>query len=486
MATPIPTNQAAFSLREIAGVTSATSSVSGANVEARGDQRIVGVSTDSRSALQGKLFVALSGDRFDGHLFLHDAIVHGAAAVLVERAGYESLPVPVLRVPSTLRALGDLARHHRRKWQGKLVAVVGSAGKTTTRVAIQTVLASVLGDRVHATQGNLNNQVGVPMTLLGLCEQHEIAVVEVGTNHPGEIARLAQICLPDAAVLTLIGIEHTEGLGDLDGVELEEGAILGAIGTSGRAIGNGDDARVIAQLEQHLPVERRFTYGSAPELDYRTIHRVSDALDRTCVAVERKPRVGGASIALETRLLGLPGAMAVTAAVAVADALGVTIDSRLANAALLRSDVGETGRLKAHVLGDGTLVLDDTYNANPPSMLSSIALANELAERRSARLILVLGEMLELGKLSEREHASLGTQLGRVTKLIAVGEQAEPLHRSARASSKNSEHVPNAHQACAQLLQVIQPGDVVLVKGSRGVHLESVVSTVMAQKGFAA
>jgi UDP-N-acetylmuramoyl-tripeptide--D-alanyl-D-alanine ligase len=324
------------------------------------------------------------------------------------------------------------------------------------------------------------------MTLLGLTDAHEVAVIEVGTNYPGEVARLGEVCSPDRTVLTLIGLEHTEGLGDLDGVEREEGCILAALGGSGCAIGNGDDARVNAQLVHHLPAHRRFTYGCRPGLDYRATHRVSDTLDRTCVTIERSERIGRGTLALETRLLGLPGAMAVTAALAVADSLGIEIDAERTNAALLRSDLGETGRLKVHALVDGTIVLDDTYNANPPSMLSSIALANELAVRRSTRLILVLGEMLELGQLSAREHALLGTQLGRVTQLIAVGEQAEPLHRSAQASSKSSHHVPDAQAAATHLLQVLQPGDVVLVKGSRGVHLETVVGTVMAQKGFAA
>jgi len=238
-------------------------------------------------------------------------------------------------------------------------------------------------------------------------------------------------------------------------------------------------------LSQAMRAGRSVTFGCNSDLDYRTSHRVADALDRTSVTVHRRERVGGGTVALETRLLGLPGAMAVTAAVAVADVLGVTIDVERTNAALMRTNLGETGRLRAHTFPDGTVVLDDTYNANPPSMLSSIALANELALRRSSRLILVLGEMLELGQHSQREHTQLGTQLGRVAQLFAVGEQAEPLHRSAEANSKKSDWVPNAEAAARHLLRAIQPGDVVLVKGSRGVRLEIVVESVMAQKGFA-
>ena len=159
MATPIPSNQATFTLGEIAQAT-------GAVHDGSDGRAIRGIATDSRADLHGKLFVALCGDRFDGHEYLQDAAARGAAAVLVERDDVPELPVPALRVPSTLGALGDIAHRHRQKWRGRVVAVVGSAGKTTTRVAIETVLGASLGPRVHATRGNLNNQIGVPMTLL--------------------------------------------------------------------------------------------------------------------------------------------------------------------------------------------------------------------------------------------------------------------------------------------------------------------------------
>ena len=222
MATPIPPNQAIFALSEVAQVTGAVLNGAESSV-------IRGIATDSRIDLRGKLFVALCGDRFDGHEYLQEAVARGATAVLVERDDIPQASVPVLRVPSTLRALGDIAQRHRQKWRGRVVAVVGSAGKTTTRVAIETVLSVLLGQRVHATKGNLNNQIGVPMTLLGLTDQHEIAVIEVGTNARGEVERLSELCKPHIAVLTLIGLEHTEGLSDLDGVEWEEGRVFATL-----------------------------------------------------------------------------------------------------------------------------------------------------------------------------------------------------------------------------------------------------------------
>ena len=479
MATPIPPNQATFTLSEVARATGAVLSGSDGKV-------IRGIATDSRADLTGKLFVALCGDRFDGHEYLQQAVACGAAAVLVERDDIPEIPIPVLRVPSTLRALGDIAQRHRQNWPGRVIAVVGSAGKTTTRVAIETVLSAIVEQRVHATRGNLNNLVGVPMTLLGLTEQHEIAVIEVGTNARGEVARLSGLCMPQIAVLTLIGLEHTEGLSDLDGVEREEGRVFAALAGDGMAIGNGDDQRVMNQLSQIHDPNRRLTYGCQRSADYCATHRVAESLDQTSISIRRSDRFGGGQVSLGTRLLGLPGAMAVTAAVAVAETLGLEIDPSRVNAALMRTDLGEAGRLKAAVLSDGTVVLDDSYNANPPSMLSSIALANDLAQRRPGRLILVLGEMLELGQHSEREHTILGTKLGQVAQLIAVGAQAEALSRSARACGKKTAFVPDARQAAELLLSLVRDGDVVLVKGSRSVHLEIVVESLMAQKGYAA
>jgi UDP-N-acetylmuramoyl-tripeptide--D-alanyl-D-alanine ligase len=479
MATPIPPNQATFTLSELAQAT-------GAVFNGVHDTVIRGIATDSRADLRGKLFVALCGDRFDGHEYLQEAAARGAAAVLVERDDVPDTPAAVLRVPSTLRALGDIAQRHRQNWRGRVIAVVGSAGKTTTRVAIETVLGALLGPRVHATKGNLNNQVGVPMTLLGLTEHHEIAVIEVGTNARGEVERLSELCMPQVAVLTLIGLEHTEGLIDLDGVEWEEGRVFAALTGDAMAIGNGDDERVMNQLSQIRDPNRRRTFGCQRPADYHATHQVADSLDHTSICIRRSDRAGGGQLSLDTRLLGLPGAMAVTAAVAVAETLGLGIDPDCVNAALMRSNLGETGRLKAAVLSDGTVVLDDSYNANPPSMLSSIALANDLARRRSGRMILVLGEMRELGQHSEREHTMLGTQLGQVAQLIAVGAQAEALHRSAQACGKDSAFVLDATQAAQLVPSLVRSGDVVLVKGSRGVHLETVVESLMAWKGYAA
>lgn len=241
MATPIPENSAPFTLSDIVRAT-------GARLIGNGDRVVRGITTDSRAHAAEKLFVALSGDRFDGHAFLREVVAGGARAVLIERDPVPELPVPILRVDSTARALLDIAKFHRNRWRGRVVAIAGSAGKTTTRAACQALLEACHPGRVLATRGNLNNQVGVPMTLLGLTEENEYAVIEVGTNSPGEIRRLAEVCQPNVAVLTLVGLEHTEGLGDIDSIEQEEGSIFAALSPNSVAIGNGDDQRVIRQI----------------------------------------------------------------------------------------------------------------------------------------------------------------------------------------------------------------------------------------------
>jgi len=479
VATPIPDNCAVFSLRQIVEVT-------GAQLSGCGDGDVSGVTTDSRSDTSGKLFVALSGDRFDGHDYLHDVVDRGARAVIVERDTLLELPVPILRVDSTLRALGSIARLHRNRWNGKVIAIAGSAGKTTTRVATQALLEAIYPGSVHATPGNLNNQVGVPMTLLGLTDQHNYAVIEVGTNFPGEVRALAEVCQPDVAVLTLIGLEHTEGLGDLDGIEAEEGDIFGILAPGSVAIGNGDDRRVVRQLARRALQARQVTYGCEQFVDYSATHQPGQHIDTTSIGIQRSERTGGGRLVFESTLLGKPGALAAAAAVAVAESLGPPIDDARVGQALFRNNLGEAGRLIVLKLNEGIVVVDDCYNANPPSMTSSIAVATELAERRQSRLILVLGEMRELGPHSEREHRILGNKLGAASVVVAVGQQTQPLFDSARSAGVPSEYFSNADEAGVRIADLAEPGDVVLVKGSRGVKLEVVVRALAAKKGYAA
>jgi UDP-N-acetylmuramoyl-tripeptide--D-alanyl-D-alanine ligase len=464
VASTLPENQARFTLGELAQATGGTLVTGAAN------GAVVGVQTDTRSNLWGKLFVALPGERFDGHSFVPDAVVAGAAAVLVER-DVGAVGVPTLRVKSSLEALGALAHAHRRRFAGQVVAVAGSAGKTTTRSAVGALVELCAPDAVHQTQGNLNNLVGVPLVLLGLRPEHRYAVVELGTNAPGEVSKLTAMAAPDVGLLTLIGIEHSEGLGDLDGIEREEGALFAGLGAGGAAVGNVDDPRVARQLER-APVERRVRYGFGSGADVHSLSRAAAGVGRQRMLVT----VHGRSLALELALLGEAGAYAALAALAAADALELTLpDAARISRAL--SQAGEPGRLEVHELSDGTVVLDDAYNANPASALASLRTAAEVARDRSARLVLVLGEMRELGAVSAREHTRLGEAIGEsgAAELIAVAGDARLYVEPAERAGVPSIFANDAELALRLARARVKPGDVVLVKASRGVRAERVV-----------
>lgn len=473
MATPIPENRAALSLAEIAGAT-------GGEVRAGSAESVRGVTTDSRGDVAGKLFVALEGENFDGHEFAAQAVSAGAAAVLVSREIPLARDVTMVRVPSTLEALGRLSRLHRRRWGGTLVAIGGSAGKTTTKTAVASVLEALMPGAVHAARGNLNNQVGVPMVLFGLEPGHRVAVVEIGTNQRGEVDKLAAVSEPDVALVTLIALEHAEGIGDLDAVEAEEGALLSALGPGGTAIGNVDDVRVRRQLERS-PAGLKIGYGTVPEAAYRLLSREPRGLTAAHLAIHRPS--GDAE--LDIGLCGLPGALAALGALAVADrVLGEPVDAARAAAAI----AAEPGRLSPLVLGDGTVVLDDSYNANPASVKSSVEVAREIARARDARLVLVIGEMRELGAASAREHTALGRELGAgvAAALVLVGGDAELMLAPARAGGLDAVFVADAESALGPVLERVRPGDVVLVKASRGVRAERIVDGLVQAKGRAA
>jgi UDP-N-acetylmuramoyl-tripeptide--D-alanyl-D-alanine ligase len=469
MSSALPENRAVFALSEVAAATSGT--LAGGPADAKS----VGVVTDSRADVRGKLFVALAGERFDGHAYVNEVAQKGAAAVVVER-DVGAVGVPVVRVGSTLAALGELGHWQRRRSRAQVVGVAGSAGKTTTRSAIGAVLEALAPGAVHQTRGNLNNLIGVPLVLLGLSDEHRFAVVEIGTNAPGEVATLTRLAGPDIGVLTLIGIEHSEGLGDLDGIEREEAALLEGLGAKGIAIGNCDDQRVQQRLLA-APAAWRIQYGFAEGADVRGERRGAPGLARQRLGVKRP----SGALELELPLLGEAGAYAALAAVAVAECLAPgALDGQAISRAL--AGAGEPGRLEAHALADGTVVLDDAYNANPASARSSLRTAQEIAAARSARLVLVLGEMRELGALSTREHAGLGTVIGEsgAAALIAVSGDARFYLDGARASGMDTVFAADADAALAAARARVRPGDVVLVKASRGIRAERVVEGLIA------
>jgi UDP-N-acetylmuramoyl-tripeptide--D-alanyl-D-alanine ligase len=433
---------------------------------------------------------------------LANAVARGARTLVVSRnvAGQwsaEKHPA-IVRVEDTRRALGGLARFHRARWgehrdetRGAsgggprvVVAITGSAGKTTTKSVLARVLDAMAPETVHATAGNLNNDIGVPMTLFGLTDAHRYAVVEVGTNGRGEIANLAAIARPDAAVLTLVAAAHTEGLGSIDDVAVEKGALLAALPASGLAVVNADDARAVAQVERS-PASQRLGYGFAERADYRVAIAEPRGAFGSRLRIERR----GGALDVDSPLLGEAGALAVAASLAVAEwAVGRAATKAEIDAALSTFAGGEgDGRLSPVPLADGTLVIDDSYNANPASMQASLRAACEVAARQKRRLVVVLGEMRELGAMSTREHDKLGELVAGtdVAEVIAVGGEAERVTREAARAGKNAWFALDSEQAASTVLSRVLPGDVVLVKGSRGVATEKIVRALVEARGRA-
>lgn len=465
MATPIPTNRAPLSLGQLLGCTGGR--LRGPLHDAA--TQIVGVSSDTRSVTSGQAFVALRGERFDGHEHLLAAKERGAVIAVVDRDVEPVEGFTLLRVEDSLTALGAIAQEHLRRWRqggGQVVAITGSAGKTTTKLAVAALLET-LGTTL-AAPGNLNNRIGVPMTALTLTNER-YAVLELGTNAPGEIAQLARIVEPEIGVLTLVAQAHSEGLGGEDAIAQEKGALFRFV--TGHAIGNADDSRVLALLQN---AARYISYGRSEGADVRIVERRLVNLETSSVTLERQ----GDSLDVELPLVGASGALACAAAVAAASALG---GGALTGAQISRALQGlrSDGRMAPCRFGD-LVVVDDSYNANPASCRASIDSAREMAMHLGRPLVLVLGEMRELGDDSEAAHDELGDVVAAsgARLVIAVAGAAERTAQRAARAIDRVHFCADSADAARLALEQIRPDDLVLVKGSRGIRTERVVEAL--------
>jgi UDP-N-acetylmuramoyl-tripeptide--D-alanyl-D-alanine ligase len=471
MASVIPPNHARFTRAELSEATGVDCGPF--------DGEVIGVTTDSRAESAGGLFVALRGERFDGHAYAAAAVQRGARVLLVESDVGEVGGATVLRVPSTLDALGQLGAYHRRRWGRRVAAVAGSVGKTTTRTALYAV-ALAAGRAVVCPPGNLNNRIGVPMVLLTLSHKDDLAVVELGTSEPGEIERLTAISDPDVGVLTRVALEHSEKLGDLDAIEREEGALLRGLRKTASAVINADDERCVRQLAAS-PTAKPIGYGfraSPKKTDshYRILGQESLGGGGTRVRIERP---GATLLDVRSPLLGPPGAYALAAALASIEAmLGRALSGDEVESALASPLLGEPGRLTPIELSDGSLLLDDTYNSSPVSVRSSVNVARQLADSRGGRLVLVLGEMRELGSFSLDAHREVGADLvvARPDLLVAFGGDAAAFLEEPARCGLAVEFAEDAPGALTLVLARRAPRDVILVKASRSLRAERVVA----------
>ena len=435
------------------------------------------VSIDSRTLEPGALFVAVKGPRFDGHDFLAGAAARGARAALVHRDARAPEGLALVRVGETTRALSDLARHVRRAAGVPVVGVTGSVGKTTTKDMTAHLLATK-GGEVLKTEGNLNNQYGLPLTLLRLRPGHTAAVLEMGMSAPGEIRALSTLAEPDVATITRVAPVHLEFFPSVDAIADAKAEILEGLRPGGAAVLNGDDPRVRAIGERFrgrvvwFGRDRRFDVSAGSErVDTRGPGR----------GMLFELWVAGRRVDVALPLAGPHFVSNFLAAAGAAHDLGVAPEAMAEAATTLRParHRGEIVRL-----GEGVTLLDDCYNSSPEALEAAIVALSLVPGRRR---VAILGDMLELGPAGEALHRAAGRSLaGRVDALLGVGPLAAAMVDGARGAGMAAgalHHVPASADAVAALPAFVAPGDAVLVKASRGVKLEAVVDALAARFG---
>jgi UDP-N-acetylmuramoyl-tripeptide--D-alanyl-D-alanine ligase len=456
-----------FSLEELASWTCGTIT--------RGSpgQRLVGVSIDTRTLDRGRLFVAIRGPRHDAHGFLDEAVAAGATALLVEEKASEGrLPgdVAAVAVADTTQALGALAAGHRASFAGPLVAVTGSNGKTTTKEMCAAILAT--RGPCLKNRGNLNNEYGLPLTLLERDADHRVAVVEIGMSHRGEIAALAAIARPTIGVITNIGTAHIEHLGSRDEIAREKGDLLAALGEGATAVLNADDPRVMAQARRTSARISSFGIDAPADVRAERITSLGErgfAFDLVTAAGRQPVHVGG---------LGEPTLWNALAASAAALAAGCDLEDVSRG---LAAYVPVSGRMERVSLPRNIIVINDTYNANPQSM--EVALRSLAELRGSSRGVAVLGDMGELGETAETAHRETGrlvAELG-IDFLFTMGELGRLTAEGALDAGMKPERVHAAHstgELVGRLAPLLQGNDWVLVKGSRAMRMEQVVEAL--------
>jgi UDP-N-acetylmuramoyl-tripeptide--D-alanyl-D-alanine ligase len=425
-------------------------------------------SIDSRTLSPGALFFALRAER-DGHAFLSAAVRAGATGVVLERAEEAPAGVTAIAVKDTRAALSRFGHFLRKKHQPRVVAVTGSSGKTTTKELI----AAALGDATLKTEGNLNNDLGVPLTLLRLGPSHRFAVIEMGMSAPGEIAALAALAEPEVGVVTMIGPAHLASMGSIENIARAKGELFHGLAPDGVAIFPADDARLAAEAGA---ASRRLTFGESERADVRLLEVKARGGEGSDVTLS----LSGARIQFSLALPGAHNARNAAAAAAAAHVLGRSAADIAAGLALARAPKHRSELVEVA----GRHVLADLYNANPASMAAALDTIASLREAHAA--IAILGDMLELGEDAKRYHREIGEHAARLglQGLVGVGLLGREIVAGARAAGMNPEylfHTNEKYAAAVRATQWLKRGDFVLIKGSRGMRMEEVLEALQEE-----
>lgn len=430
------------------------------------DVSFTSVGADSRKITSGQLFVALKGENFDGHTFAKQAIEQGASAVLLANEATDAQPA--LIVKDTLLGLGQLASYWRQKFAIPMAAVTGSNGKTTVKEMLASILRAAVNnhDEVLATEGNLNNHIGSPMTLLKLRQQHRYAVIEMGMNHKGEISYLTKLAKPTVAVIVNAGSAHIGELGSYEAIAEAKGEIFEGLAEDGIAVINADD--VFALMWRGLAAQRKtITFGLKNKADVSATYELQPSASRLAMSTPK----GAVELLLPSP--GLHNVMNALAATATALAMDVSLDA-VKNG--LQNYEGAKGRLQYKAGVNDSVVIDDTYNANPMSMKAAIdVLMAQVGDK-----LLILGDMGELGDDEAALHAEIGTyakQAG-VDGLFTLGNLSQEM---TKAFGAGSQHYATPQALVTDLLKQVKPGVTVLVKGSRFMAMERVVNEIISK-----
>jgi len=426
------------------------------------DVKITGITTDTRQIKAGSLYIALSGERFDGHDFVKAAQEQGASAIIVEKTINSDLPS--MRVTDTRKALGDLAKFWRQRFDLPVIAITGSNGKTTTKEMLKSILtAETSAAQVLANEGNLNNDIGVPLTLFNLQAQHRYAVIEMGANHSGEIAYLTSIAQPSCATITHCAPAHLEGFKSITGVALTKGEIFANLKSNGTAIINNDDEYAMLWKQLAAPhTVQTFALNNSADVTAIEVQLNDNSSNFTL-----KTKIG--EIAIHLPLPGQHNIMNALTASACALACGCSLKIIQQGVQLMQA---VKGRLQVIKIKNITLI-NDTYNANPTSLNAALGILN----KHPSPAWLVLGDMNELGSQSANFHKEAGERARAigVERLWAIGKMS---HYAVESFGKGAQHFENHQDLIKSLCNQLSPETTVLIKGSRGMQMEKVVNAL--------